>query len=358
MDAIFKENPSYRVLGRQKLKQILKGRVTPAEIDAYIDSSELHQTHARAPTKTREFKRITAGPNEFQIDVVVYKYKGSNGGKDRFLLMEDIISRKAWAYVLPSNKMDDVLVAYTKFANEIGKQLISVEGDDFFSSKSFLEYNEKQGIRVSTLVAATEHMVPGGGDKLGLIDRLCRTLKDILGKLIKVKGNTRWTGFLQDAVDLYNSTPHKSLHNRSPNDVYNDPEAQANKMDEDRAHNESMATPKFSVGDQVRVRLPAKKFDKEGQLYSDKIHRVTSVEGNRYRVDGLDNVVQENALRKVKDVKRGGIAPHAKKRIEDAEGAAKHARKLARENIDAVPLAKGRPNTRSTTKRPRRGNKI
>ena len=87
MEAIFKENPSYRVLGRSKLKALLKGKVSPGEIDRYVNSSELHQTHTCALPKTKEFRRITAVPNCFQIDVVIYKYKSANSGKDRFLLI-------------------------------------------------------------------------------------------------------------------------------------------------------------------------------------------------------------------------------------------------------------------------------
>ena len=356
MQAIFDENPSYRVLGRAKLKTLLKGRVSPAQIDAYIDSSELHQTHAQAPSKTREFKRITGVPNAFQIDVVVYpRYKASNGGKDRFLLLEDILTRKAWAYVLPSNSMADVLAAYTKFTEQLGKRLVSVAGDDFFSSKAFLEFNSQKGIQVSTIVAAEEHMVSGGGDKLGLIDRLCRTLKDITGKLIKVKGNTRWTGFLHEAVDLYNKTPHRSLNNMSPADAYNDPEAQAHKMTDDHEHNQRMAKHAFSVGDQVRIRLPTSTFGKEGQRFSSEVYHVAAIVGNRYRVSELTRTLQASEMRRVKDVKTAIPTSHTEK-VKAAEAVSTHARRLAREKIvddplrAAVSMRSKVPQTRSQAK--------
>ena len=359
MQAILKENPGYKVLGRAKLKTLLKGRVSPAEIDEYIDTSELHQTHARAPTKQRTFKRITAPPNSFQIDVVVYpRYKSSNGGKDRFLLIEDILTRKAWAYVLPSNSMADVLVAYTKFADQLGKRLISVEGDDFFSSKAFLDFNSQRGITVSTVVAADEHMVKGGGDKLGLIDRLCRTLKDLLGKLIKVKGNTKWTGFLHEVIELYNSTPHRSLNNMSPEDAYKDPEAQAQKMTDDQEHNQRMSKHAFAVGDQVRIRLPTSTFGKEGQRFSTDLYRVASIVGNRYQVTNagqeLGRTLQASEMRHAKAVNTRIPQSHTQT-VKHAEAVATHARKLAREKImdeplKAVAAAQTRAQTRSQAK--------
>ena len=351
MDAlkqILAEHPGYKVLGRAKLKLVLKGKVSAAIVDQYIDSSELHQVHARAPVKDKEFLRITGGQNEFQIDVVVFpKFKSSNGGKDRFLLIEDILSRKAWAYVIPSNKMADVLTAYRKFVSELGNRLISVEGDDFFASKDFLEFNEQKGIRVSTVVAADDHMVRGGGDKLGLIDRLCRTLKDILNKLVLSKGSTKWAGFLHEAIDLYNSTPHSSLHNKSPDQAYNDPELLGQKMADDRKHNEALKASKssrsrFAVGDSVRIRLPTTTFGKEGASYSTELYTVSSVAGNKFHVINADTGVElKRALRPSE--MRKFAAVHAS--IKSAKGKAKaveavstHARKLAKESIVAEPL--------------------
>ena len=284
---------------------------------------------------------------------MVYKYKSANSGKDRFLLLEDILTRRAWAYVLPSNSIADVLTAYEKFAGEVGKKLNSVEGDDFFSAKAFLEYNEKLGVTVSTIVAADEHMVKGGGDKLGLIDRLCRTLKDLLGKLVLSKGSTRWTAFLSEAVSLYNETPHSSLHSMSPDQAYGDIDAQIEKMKEDRAHNDGFAKGKFEVGDRVRIRLPTRTFAKEGAQFSTEIYRIAALVGNRYRVENADTgvelgrVLQASEMRKFAEVKTAIPRAHARKQ-QSAAAADAGARKLAREQIVDKGGAKPKGGARQT----------
>lgn len=45
------------------------------------------------------------------------------------LLIVDIQSRKAWAYIFPKTAGDDILEAYKEFISEVG-QINSVEGDD------------------------------------------------------------------------------------------------------------------------------------------------------------------------------------------------------------------------------------
>jgi hypothetical protein len=52
------------------------------------------------------------------------------------------------------------------------------EGDSEFVSKEFITLNKGKGIRVDTSVAADNHFT--AGNKLGIIDRFTRTLKEYL----------------------------------------------------------------------------------------------------------------------------------------------------------------------------------
>ncbi len=73
--------------------------------------------------------RITALPKSFQIDVVYYPI---GEGFENILLIVNIQSRKAWAYLLSPGKGENILIAYKKFIAEVG-QINSVVEDNQFS---------------------------------------------------------------------------------------------------------------------------------------------------------------------------------------------------------------------------------
>jgi hypothetical protein len=55
-----------------------------------------------------------------------------------------------------------------------------MEGDDEFNTKIFRDINEVKNIRLDTSVANDNHFA--AGNKLGIIDRLVRTLKENISK--------------------------------------------------------------------------------------------------------------------------------------------------------------------------------
>ncbi len=72
--------------------------------------------------------RITAAPKSFQIDIIFYLIGQCF---KNVLLIVDIPSRKAWAYVISTSSGENILVAYKKIISEVG-QINSVEGDHIF----------------------------------------------------------------------------------------------------------------------------------------------------------------------------------------------------------------------------------
>ena len=108
--------------------------------------------------------------------------------------------------------------------------------DAFFDNKAFKEVNATTFTGVYTSVAKDNHAMHAG-NKLGIIDRAVRTLKMYISKqLIEEKGSA----FLTDVVELYNSTPHVSLNNRSPKDVYEDVSYMVKRHFENMKYNRSV----------------------------------------------------------------------------------------------------------------------
>ena len=221
IEDVIKKNPNLKLLSKAKLSKALeKYEFSKAEIDDYHKPKELHQIYSK-PTKTKPLK-ITAPPYSFQIDIALLPtYKGSNAGKDKFFIAVDILSRKAFAYVLKSGKMKDVLDVYENFLVDVDEQVHSVAGDDFFNNAEFKEFNEHMLIDVWTDVAKDDH-ITRTGDKLGIVDRCIRTLKMYIQKYMIAHKTTKWTTVLKQITELYNDTANAGLNDMTPDEVFSD----------------------------------------------------------------------------------------------------------------------------------------
>ena len=102
------------------------------DIKEYLKNQEVSQINTSV-NKTYEYK-ITAPPRTFQLDIFWFK-KGE--GLIPILLLVDILSRKAWAYVLSKSKKEKRAAVSVKtlqeFKNEVGL-IRGLEGDNEFSS--------------------------------------------------------------------------------------------------------------------------------------------------------------------------------------------------------------------------------
>jgi hypothetical protein len=84
-------------------------------------------------------------------------YPIGEGFKNVLLIVDDIPSRKAWAYVISTSSGENILVTYRKFISEVG-QINSVEGDNQFSFKAFQEYTKEINIKIDKSIAKDEHI--------------------------------------------------------------------------------------------------------------------------------------------------------------------------------------------------------
>ncbi len=75
--------------------------------------------------------------------------------------------------------MTKIITTYNKFLQKVD-YVKGVEGDGEFDNTTFKKLNEEKGIQVNTSVAKDNHFT--SGNKLGIIDRLTRTLKENIRK--------------------------------------------------------------------------------------------------------------------------------------------------------------------------------
>jgi len=243
------------------------------EIQEYLKNQEVSQINTTV-NKKYEYK-ITAPPRTFQIDIFWWK-KGES--LLPILLLVDILSRKAYAYVLPKSikeKRGDITVkTLEEFKNEVG-HINGLEGDNEFGSAAIKKFCNDNNIRLDTSVAKEEHI--SNGNKLGIIDRLVRTLRELIERYYDILGNRKET--LQNVMDsiiaTYNNDNHRSLQNKTPNQVFKDNDDQMTRHLNDSVHNQQVyKTVPFDTGDKVRILEEKGKFDKGKQKFSKSLYTI------------------------------------------------------------------------------------
>ena len=144
--------------------------------------------------------------------------------------------------------------------------------------------NEDKGIKVNTSVAKDNHFT--AGNKLGIIDRLTRTLKENIHKYRTSAGTL---GNLQNMIDtvinLYNDSPHRGIQGKTPNEMWDNIKEQEKRnvidtMSNDKTFNKLT----LGIGDDVRVLENKGKFDKGHAQFSQEIYEIYDRVGYSYKV--------------------------------------------------------------------------
>jgi hypothetical protein len=230
--------------------------------------------------------KITGPPGAYQIDLIFLpKYRSSNRGITIFLLLVEIPSRKAFAYPLKSQKPAAILDAYEQFYKDHDGNLNNVYGDDEFNSEWFKAFNDVLNVNVHTGIAKDDH-ISKHSNRLGIIDRLVRTLRKLMNKYMLLQNDTQWSKWLPKIISIYNKTPHSSLNNRTPDEVSADVNGMEKRFHQDVKYNQAqdaMDTP-VSVGDTVRILEKKATFAKEGPTFSKELYVVVKKDGFKWRV--------------------------------------------------------------------------
>jgi uncharacterized protein (DUF2267 family) len=349
MDALLEQHPNWKLLSKTKLGQHAKRNgVSKKDFDAWYASNKpaTNELFARPTRAQHKHGRIAHPPYSYQIDVVFMDhYKAANRGTC-FLLIVEVNSRKAWAYVLKSKEMPAIVAAYEKFLKSGARDPWMVQGDDDFAAKAFRDANDKRDIPVVTHVAADEHRT--SGDAMGILNSLVRTLRTLLEKKITEHDDPKWPKFLQACVDTYNETPHGSLNNgATPDEAYDDPDAMARNFEANAQYNQehdAKVAGLFKVGDYVRVRLAKPKFVKGTTVQNSlEVYQVSAVAKGRVSIKSVPDGAQQPRAYKPNElvvVDKPTAAEMPAVRAEAAVRATRATRKLkVQEQIEPAPKA-------------------
>jgi len=271
------------------------------DIQAYLKNQEVNQVNTTV-NKSYEYK-ITAPPRTFQIDIFWWR-RGES--LLPILLLVDILSRKAWAYVLTKSKKEkraEVNVATLKqFQEEVGN-INGLEGDNEFSSGPIKKFCDDNHIRLDTSVSKEEHI--SNGNKLGIIDRLVRTLRQLIDNYYIISGHKtdNIKDVMKTVIDTYNDSANRGLKYKTPNEVFNNHDNQLSRHLSDTVHNHNIyKSVPFKENDKVRVIEEKGKFDKGKQKFSKDIYTIDKKEGYKLILNDSKRKLKPSELLKVDTV--------------------------------------------------------
>ena len=239
-------------------------------------------------TKKYDYK-ITANPKSFQVDILWWK-KGDT--LIPVLLFVDILSRKLWAFVLSKSKDNTRGENIVECINKINKEVGGINaliGDAEFGNKIITEYCNDNNIRLDASVAKTEHI--SNGDKLGIVDKICRTLRELIERYYEIAGNRtdNLKSVVKSAVDTYNDNDHRTIKT-TPNKAWKDNNLQTAHHLKDMIHNQQVyKTVPFKSGENVRILEEKDTFGKGANKFSNETYKISDKTGYKISVTNDDD---------------------------------------------------------------------
>lgn len=263
--------PSTNVLCKILRKE--HDKITLKDIEKVIKKQEPYQIHKKVKSSVQSHI-VAFNFNEIvQMDLIdLSTYATTNKSFKWLLIIEDVFSRKAFGYALQNKLGSTVLEAFKLYVDDNGfpRELISDNGKEFVNN-NFQEY--VKGKVYHKLVEPNYHKT------LGIVDPLCRTLKEKLFRYFYAENTTNWIDKIDQLIVSYNNTPHRSLGYLSPNEV-KDNAQYVQKLNQDKLKETKQSTHKFAVGQYVRYKLKKAIFDKGYlRIWSSEVFQIKEIKG-------------------------------------------------------------------------------
>ena len=279
--------------------------------DYEIQLLNVHEPHfnIRKQIKKYQFKTYSRIPGGFIGDIFF------NKSKFACLLLININTRKAYAYALnnveikPIGQANDygnleytitysttnkktttnLINVFKQFLNDVDQvSSLRFDNESAVKSKQFQTMLRNNGIKFIPVVE-------GSHTSLSLIDRLCRTIRDI-------SYNTKTKIINQDSINkvlnVYNNMYHSSLSKIlgkkiTPNEVNNSPELEQQIINYCIDYNKQLKVLhpeiELQVGQICKVYQPFEKFKKRRRLLKKDYYKIVNKTGNIYTVQNVRN---------------------------------------------------------------------
>lgn len=216
-------------------------------------------------------------------DTINYRTFGfpDNNHYKYIMVLVDVFSKRAYAAPMKRMKDFDATIAMESMLNKLPdmpQSIITDLGTEYYNAKMSSLF-DRMGIK---------HYSLRGAHKACIAERFIKTLKSRLEKYFwqrkadKQKFTHRWIDVLDNFVDNYNNTYHRSIR-MAPNDVNEDNRKQVFDTLFPKSHDK--IEPRLKPGDRVRILREKNIFEKGyTRSWSLEIYRVSAA----YSEDGVD----------------------------------------------------------------------
>ena len=194
--------------GLDKLYRMAKNQfpsVTRKEIRKWAENNLSYSLHK--PSR-RTFKRNKVYAPEidslWEADLAfVQDVAKENDGVNYLLVVIDVLSKYVWVRAMKNKTVRSLLEVFDSILSEGRKpeKLRTDKGTEFVND-SFQQYLKKKGIQFYTA---------NNEPKASVVERVNRTLKSKLYRYFTAVNSLRYIDVLQDLVDSYNNTYHRSI---------------------------------------------------------------------------------------------------------------------------------------------------
>ncbi|XP_033725177.1 uncharacterized protein LOC117315142 [Pecten maximus] len=291
-DIYYNFNNGGTFLGPTKVHQILKSQGFHSlglhKIRRYIQS--LDDYSLQKPVK-RFFKRARVEVGEpfeqYDTDLLdMTSLAKHNSGVKYLLMVIDVFSRFLWVEPIKTKTAKEVLEGFKKIVERgrIPKKIHSDLGKEY-NNRWFKKWCLDNDIHYFT--AQSEFHA-------SMVERVNRTFKTMIFRYFTKFRTYRYIDNLQNFVDSYNSTPHRSLNGTAPKDVNDSNQAdlfaymylrkKTKRLKRKRTLKRKKPNPyKFKVGSLVRISHTKQLFNRayQQQWTSEifKIHKIFLMQG-------------------------------------------------------------------------------
>ena len=222
LDKIYKD-PSHPAgfSSQKKLLEsarLLRDDISPGDVRDYLSRECSYTRHGNVPKKF--IKRrvcITEGPGFLLsgdlADMTIH-LKRSNDGVRFLMFLIDCYSRKLWVIPLPNKTGPTIAESLDKFltSNKYKYDLFWVDNGKEWYNSSTQKICKKHGLKMYSTFNRRE--------KACYAERVIRTIKAKLSRIMTERNSQRYIDFLQQVVDAYNDSRHKGLLCSRPNEIH------------------------------------------------------------------------------------------------------------------------------------------
>ena len=253
------------------------------EVMQFLKEQAIHDQKINNKDKMLPIYSPKAG--EYHFDTMVC-------GRSYFLIFININSRKAYAYYMRDKSSNAVKEAFDKFFKDIESEhktvrMLKSDQDSAYLSKGFIQYLLPKKVLYNTTTDENHNI-------LGIINRFMRTLRDL-------NEQHEFSEYrMEKLIKEYNSSPHKGLDGKSPNDfTEEDEEEYINKKNQETTKIKENID--LKIGDRVRIVLEKKAIGKNRTNLSNEAYIIDSKDGNSYIIKAEDGSIDKySAYRLVK----------------------------------------------------------